>query len=182
MRVAIVSDTHGFLDSRIAELVAACDVAVHAGDIVGAGVLAGLRPRRQRVIAVRGNNDTPDRWPRRDRKILERLPSEAVLDLPGGRLVVVHGDRIAPARRRHERLRKIYPEARAVVYGHSHHLVCDRRQSPWIINPGAAGRSRTFGGPSCLLLIAREKRWRVKVIRFRPLVRPINDSSGEWRT
>ena len=170
VQVAIVSDTHGFLDPRIAEVVASCDVAVHAGDIGGVAVLKRLRPRQSRVLAVRGNNDTVERWARSERRILKRLPLEAAVDLPGGRLVVVHGDRTGPAYRRHERLRQIYPDARAVVYGHSHHLVCDLNENPWILNPGAAGRSRTFGGPSCLLLVASKKKWQVKQVWFEPLL------------
>jgi hypothetical protein len=35
-RVAILADTHGFLDPRVAEQVAECDLAIHAGDIGGA--------------------------------------------------------------------------------------------------------------------------------------------------
>jgi putative phosphoesterase len=169
VRVAIVSDTHGFLDPRIAELVASCDVAVHAGDIGGVGVLRELRPRLGRVLAVRGNNDTAEKWAPGEGRVLSRLTDEVVLDLPGGRLVVVHGDKAGTAQKRHDRLRKSYPDARAVVYGHSHHTVWDRRQKPWLLNPGAAGRSRTFGGPSCLLLVASEKRWQVSQIKFEPL-------------
>jgi putative phosphoesterase len=169
VRVAIVSDTHGFLDPRIAELVASCDVAVHAGDIGGVGVLRELRPRLGRVLAVRGNNDTAEKWAPGEGRVLSRLTDEVVLDLPGGRLVVVHGDKAGTGQKRHDRLRKSYPDARAVVYGHSHHTLCDRRQKPWLLNPGAAGRSRTFGGPSCLLLVASEKRWQVSQIKFEPL-------------
>jgi hypothetical protein len=35
-----------------------------------------------------------------------------------------------------------------------------------VLNPGAAGRTRTYGGPSCLLLIAGETDWKVEVHRF----------------
>ena len=37
--VAIISDTHAVLDPRIAEVISTADIAVHAGDIGGAGVL-----------------------------------------------------------------------------------------------------------------------------------------------
>ena len=167
VRVAILSDTHGFLDPRIAEIVASCEVAVHAGDIGGAGVLKGLLPQRRKVLAVRGNNDTRDRWSPAESAILDKLPFEAALDLPGGRLIVVHGDRAGTAQTRHDRLRKTYPAARVIVYGHSHRLTCDQGRNPWVLNPGAAGRSRTFGGPSCLLLVAGKKNWRVEKVRFR---------------
>jgi len=170
VRVAILSDTHGVLDRRIAAVVRACDCAVHAGDIGGAGVLAALRPAGT-VVAVRGNNDSPAKWAEDKRDRLQKLPLEATLELPGGLLIVVHGDRVLPARERHERLRHRYAHARAVVYGHTHRLLCDQREPPWVLNPGAAGRARTFGGPSCLVLHAHLRTWRVKVMRFAPVKR-----------
>lgn len=170
VRVAIVADTHGVLDPRIAEVVRECDCAVHAGDIGGASVLAALRPAGT-VVAVRGNNDSPAKWAEDDRDGLEKLPVEATLELPGGPLIVVHGDRLVPARERHERLRRQYDQARAVVYGHTHRLLCDQGETPWVLNPGAAGRARTFGGPSCLVLHADRRTWRVEALRFPPLKR-----------
>lgn len=167
MRIGVISDTHGFLDARIMEIIGRCDLAVHAGDIGNAGVLEQLRPRREQILAVRGNNDTPQKWPRTDAAVLDGLPDEVAVDLPGGCLVVVHGHRNGPPRRRHAKLRTRYPDARVIVYGHSHRLVCDQDQRPWVLNPGAAGRSRTFGGPSCLVLHVRATRWRVEGVRIR---------------
>jgi hypothetical protein len=45
-------------------------------------------------------------------------------------------------------------------------LICDRSAVPWVLNPGAAGRARTFGGPSCLVLTASSMSWRLKIFRF----------------
>jgi putative phosphoesterase len=166
VRVAILSDTHGVLDPDVAALVAACDQAVHAGDVGNAAVLAALKPRSGNVVAVRGNNDVAAKWPASDGEVLQRLPGEAMLDLPGGRLMVVHGHRAGSGPARHERLRRAYPTARAVVYGHSHRLVCDTERLPWVLNPGAAGRARTYGGASCLVLVVEPEGWRLEVHRF----------------
>ena len=164
MKVAIVSDTHGLLDPRVHDAIAGADVIVHAGDIVGSRVLAELEAIAK-VIAVRGNNDVPGKW-KRDLRKLARLPLIAELDLPGGKLVIEHGDKIMPAKERHARLRRKHPEARAIVIGHSHRLAIDQDDTPWILNPGAAGRDRTHGGPSCLILDATARRWRVMAKRF----------------
>lgn len=166
VRVAIVSDTHGVLDARIAEYVSHCDYAVHAGDVGNAAVLAALRPRLGKVFAVRGNNDVAAKWPRADAAILVALPENSLVELPGGMLAITHGHRAGGAHQRHARLRRQFPEARAVVYGHSHRLLCDQDEAIWVLNPGAAGRSRTFGGPSCLILEAGRRRWRVEAVRF----------------
>lgn len=166
VRVAIIADTHGQLDSRVAARVAAHDVVVHAGDIGARHVIAALAPRLGRIIAVRGNNDTLAKWPRADRHFLERLAPSEIVALPGGALVVVHGDRAGTPATRHQWLRAVYPQARAIVYGHSHRHCLDRAERPWVLNPGAAGRARTFGGPSFISLSAGSARWRARLTQF----------------
>ncbi|ESQ08440.1 MAG: metallophosphoesterase family protein [Thiohalocapsa sp. PB-PSB1] len=165
MRVAILADTHGKLDSRIEELVCDCDLAVHGGDIGHAGILGQLQPRSGHVYAVCGNNDIPRKWPDGEQNLLDKLPEQLVVELPGGNLVVVHGHQLAAAGR-HAHLRHRYPRARAIVYGHSHRLTIDQDALPWVLNPGAAGRDRTYGGPSCLILKATQGEWRLETHRF----------------
>lgn len=167
-RVAILSDTHGRLDPRIAGVVSSCDCAVHAGDIGAAAVLAALRPLVATVVAVLGNNDVEEKLGAADWATLRGLPLETRIELRGGVLVVVHGHRAGSASRRHAWLRSRYPAARAVVYGHSHRLDCDQARTPWILNPGSAGLTRTFGGPSCLVLATGGRRWTVETVRFPP--------------
>lgn len=166
-RIALVADTHGTLDARVADVAVGCDLVVHAGDVGGSAILARLGAGGARVVAVAGNADTPRHWPEDDRDALDALPEQTAIALPGGRLVVVHGDRL-PARSRHARLRRQYPDAAAVVIGHSHRRVVDDADRPWVLNPGAAGRSRAYGGPGCLVLEADRRRWRVEVHAFAP--------------
>ena len=168
VRLGVVADTHGAVDPRLAEALEDCDAVVHAGDIGDARVLAMLAQRDRPVIAVRGNNDSPTQWPRGQTRAVNALPLTVSIDLPGGTLVVVHGDRVLPAARRHSLLRHLSQGARAVVYGHSHRLAVDQSELPWVLNPGAAGAVRTYGGPSCLVLKALAARWDVDVMRFPP--------------
>jgi phosphoesterase, MJ0936 family len=170
VRVALISDTHGAFDPRLREIVEGCDLALHGGDIGHAAILSQLQPRLGRVLAVFGNNDVAHKWPEEDRRLLVHLPEWLEQPLPGGSLVLIHGHQV-PARRRHALLRARFPEARAIVYGHSHRLETDLDAQPWVLNPGAAGRSRTHGGPSCLVLIAESDEWRIERYRF-PLSGP----------
>lgn len=169
--VALMGDTHGFLDPRVRAVALACDLVVHTGDVGGRSILDQLAAgSRGAPLAVAGNNDTPRHWGDDGPDAIDDLPRAAALDLPGGRLAVVHGHRLR-ARDRHRRLRAAYPDAAAVVYGHSHRLSVDRDARPWILNPGAAGRARTYGGPACLVLDAGRDRWEVVVHRFERLPR-----------
>ena len=169
LRVALVSDTHGDLDARVAALVAGCDLAVHAGDVGDAGVLSALRANDTALVAVRGNNDTREKWPPAHHSLLRALPEQGLIALPGGLLVVLHGHRYDPVAQRHDKLRAAFGEARMIVYGHSHRRVFDRSLLPWVLNPGVAGRTRTFGGPSCAILTAGAADWEITEHRFAKL-------------
>jgi hypothetical protein len=162
LRIVILSDTHGALDDRIAGEAMRSDIVVHAGDIGSPKVLEALTPRGGRLIAVRGNNDVRGNWWQSHWELLESLPWESRLALPGGELVVIHGHRYGNPGRCHARMRSDYPDARLVVYGHSHRKCADQSASPWILNPGAAGRVRTFGGPTFCILLASCSRWQLE--------------------
>lgn len=159
MRIVLLADTHGFLDPRIAASIAGADRLVHAGD-VGQGIEAQLQELADSVSIVAGNNDPVDcPW-----------PQEICLDLPGGQLAVLHGHQW-PARTRHRKLRTHCPAATAIVCGHSHRRVLDTDTRPWLINPGAAGRTRAYGGPSYVELIAKSSGWEATAEVFDPLPR-----------
>jgi len=164
VRVGILSDTHGYLDQRIADLIRDCDYAIHAGDIMGAHILEQLHPRNS-VIAVAGNNDYPAMWNREDAAIVSALPKSTRLELPGGTVNIEHGHRLGGFPE-HDQLRWDHAEAKLVVYGHTHKRIIDQQAEPWIVNPGAAGRERTKGGPSCLILNASEIEWTIETVLF----------------
>jgi len=160
--VGLISDTHGAIENAILALMQQCDVVVHAGDILNPDILRRVTPKSGHVIAVRGNNDTVEQWPVGTADLLESLPEVAELRLPGGVLVVEHGHRVNPAHQRHEKLRARHPDARVVVYGHTHHRIIDTDGPIWVLNPGAAGKVRAYGGAGCLVLHATAERWWVE--------------------
>ena len=162
--LGLISDTHGTMACDLLPLLAECDVIVHAGDLLDPGELRQLNPRSGHVIVVRGNNDTPKQWPGGYDALLDSLPDQAEIALPGGLLVVEHGHRVNPARTRHQRLRRRHPEARAIVYGHTHRRAIDTDETPWVLNPGAAGRQRAYGGTGFLRLVATRDDWRVEPV------------------
>ncbi len=147
--IAILSDSHGEIHPQIVELINNCDFAVHAGDIIDESILQYLTPR-QKLIAVQGNNDP-------HMLFLKEVES---LDLPGGTLVIEHGHKHGHYQPCHDSLRRTYPDAKAVVYGHTHVQTIDDDTKPWIINPGASGGVRNQGGPRCLTLtIDNKENW-----------------------
>lgn len=165
VNVCIISDTHGYIDPRVLALANGCDFVLHAGDIGNAAVLNQLKPR-EATVAVLGNNDFAANWPVEDHDTLTELSWDAELELPGGTIAIEHGHKVNPVVTRHAKLRQRHPEARAVVYGHSHEMTIDDAEPVWVLNPGAAGKERTKGGPSCLLLEVTEESWQIEMRRF----------------
>lgn len=159
--VAVISDTHSHLDPRIAEIILKCDIAVHAGDICGVDILESMKPKSGKVIAVTGNNDpychltdTP-------------LPEILSFEVAGSTITVEHGHEHGANKPSHESLRKSHPDSKVIIYGHTHKKVIDQSDTPWVINPGAAGNTRTHGGPSCLVIECSEKEeWKINKYRF----------------
>jgi putative phosphoesterase len=130
MLVAVISDTHMAGERR--KLPAACvtaiegaDLLIHAGDVMSAEALAELEAIGPPLVAVAGNMDPP----------ALRLPPTATVDTPGGTVLVVHD--AGPASGRLARLRRLYPEAAAVVFGHSHIPLHERQGDFQIFNPGS---------------------------------------------
>lgn len=162
--VGILSDSHGFLDPRIAEVVNKCDYIIHAGDIFNAHVLEQLKPKNE-LIAVAGNNDYPAFWDETEADIVKALPKESELELPGGTIIIEHGHRLGN-HPEHDEFRKDHTDARLVVYGHTHHRIVDQDTRPWVVNPGASGKVRNHGGPSCLVLHASEDEWKIDTVIF----------------
>ncbi len=167
MRILIVSDTHGFVDPHIVTLAAECDLFVHAGDICAPSGIDPLIAVCPEHIAVAGNNDKPFSWPRQQQRA-RTLPNTASLELPGGILAVEHGHHHNINNPCRASLRKAHPTAKVIVFGHTHRLLIDQEQRPWIINPGAGGRSTNRGGPSCLTLTVSATIWQIEKHQFPP--------------
>ena len=79
------------------------------------------------VAGVLGNVDEP--------ALAERLPAERTVDVAGVTIAMVHD--AGPAKGRLERLRRRFPDADAVVFGHSHIPLHAERDGFQIYNPGS---------------------------------------------
>jgi putative phosphoesterase len=137
VRLAIIADTHmaggrRSLPDRCVELIAASDLVVHAGDIMTLDALIEIEAIGPPVRAVSGNMDG---WDLRD-----RLPEADEIELEGARLAVLHD--AGPSAGRLERMRRRFPGADAVVFGHSHIPLHEREGRFQIFNPGSPTERR----------------------------------------
>lgn len=135
-RVAVLADTHlrtgldGLPDAAVA-LVRSADIILHAGDVVTRELLDDLGTIAP-THAVLGNND---------HDLTGRLPDRVELELGGVRVAMVHDSGTRAGRP--NRMRRWFPDADLVVFGHSHEPVDDEgtdRQR--LFNPGSPTQRR----------------------------------------
>ena len=148
-KICILSDSHGFIHPAVVKIANQCDIVIHAGDIINEATLSQLKPK-QKLVAIKGNNDDH----------IASLNSVEFLEFPSGKIVIEHGHLHGHHKPSHESLRAAYPDAKVIIYGHTHKQVIDKESTPWVINPGASGEIRNHGGSKCFTLdIHDDKEW-----------------------
>jgi uncharacterized protein len=124
--IGVISDTHGVLRPEAVKALRGVDLIIHAGDVGRSDILDDLRQTAP-VFAVRGNTDY-EAWawnlPLTERVQVDRHLIFVLHDLHQlGLTPEVHG--IA-----------------AVISGHSHQPVIEKKRGVLYLNPGSAGPRR----------------------------------------
>jgi uncharacterized protein len=137
VQIAVISDTHLPRGTRrlpedcVARLKAA-DLIVHAGDLIRLSVLRELEAYGP-VAAVHGNVD--------DDEVRRTLPAVTSVEAAGAKIAVIHD--AGAAKGRVARLRRRFPDADAVIFGHSHLPLHERAADGFqIFNPGSPTERR----------------------------------------
>jgi putative phosphoesterase len=134
VRVAVLADTHlrtgvDGLPARARAELDAADVVLHAGDVVDDALLAELP---EPWLAVLGNND---------HGLVGALPDRLELELGGVQVAMVHDSGARAGRER--RMRRWFPTADVVVFGHSHDPVdAEGVDGQRLFNPGSPVQRR----------------------------------------
>jgi putative phosphoesterase len=159
--VAVLSDTH--LPRGARRLPEAClercrgaDLVLHAGDLSTVSVLEELRALGPPVQAVHGNADEP--------ALRELLPAELVVEAADARIGIVHDP--GPAAGREARLAARFPSCVAVVFGHTHLPLVERRGAVWLLNPGSPTERRRGPFHAMLLLEIEAGEVRPELVRL----------------
>jgi uncharacterized protein len=148
--LGVISDTHGLLRPEVVPAFSGVDRILHAGDVGGREVLAGLSEIAP-VVAVRGNTDF-GRW-------ADGLPETEVVAVGSATFYLLHD----PA------ALDLSPGAagfQAVVFGHTHRPKIREDGGVWYLNPGSAG-PRRFDYPVTVALVE------VEGTRLRPRIVPL---------
>ncbi len=132
VRIVVLADTHAPRRWRrcppeVAKHLDRADLILHAGDVCIPDVLAELSGYAP-VRAVSGNNDGPD-------VVAWGAPETVEFDVDGLRIAMIHDG--GPSRGRTARLRRRFPDADLVVFGHSHIPLDETGDGTRIFNPGS---------------------------------------------
>lgn len=150
MRVVVLSDTHSprrwkQLPPAVGVQLEGADLILHAGDVCTPDVLDALTAWAP-VHVVMGNNDVAEvaEW---------GAPETLELDLEGLKVAMIHDSGQATGRLR--RMRRRFPTADLVVFGHSHIPLDVADADLRILNPGSpTDRRRQPHGTLAVLEIA----------------------------
>lgn len=137
MLIAVVSDTHmprgaRRLPAGCVERLRTADLILHAGDVITVDALDAMERLGPPLVAVQGNVDSA--------ALRAALPGERIVEAGGTRIAMVHD--AGPARGRVGRLRARFPDADAVVFGHSHLPLHEEADGFQIFNPGSPTERR----------------------------------------
>ena len=159
--LAIISDTHmpkgqRALPDACVERLRAADAILHAGDFVALDVLEQLESLGPPLHAVHGNVDHP--------AVRLRLPAVRLVQTAGARIVLTHDG--GPTTGRLARLRGRFPDADAVVFGHSHMPLHEQQDGFHIFNPGSPTERRRAPAHTMGLVTAREGRLEFELVEF----------------
>jgi uncharacterized protein len=132
VRVVVLSDTHSprrwkRCPPEVANYLQRADLILHAGDVCTVDVLEELS-RYAPVRAVLGNNDLPEvaEW---------GAPETLEMVFDGLRVGMIHDSGQATGRL--ERMRRRFPDADLVIFGHSHIPMDAEQNGLRIFNPGS---------------------------------------------
>jgi uncharacterized protein len=138
VKVVVLADTHRLgsrrpLPAGAWPYIETADHILHAGDVCEAALLDELAAFAT-VTAVNGNCDGWDvrEWGARE---------TATVTLGGVEIAMVHDS--GPAKARRARMRRRFPTARVVVYGHSHLPANEDDGELLLFNPGSPTWKRT---------------------------------------
>lgn len=160
MLAAVLADTH--IPRRAKELPGAlrpylerADAVLHAGDVMQPAVLEELRGYAP-VYAVRGNLDPPE----------AKLPDTVELNPGGVPVAMIHDSGRKEGRRK--RLTRRFPEARVIVFGHSHIPFLEDEDGLMLLNPGSPTDKRRQPEYTFALLTMEDGAPHAEVIVLQP--------------
>lgn len=152
----VIADTHiprraETLPEAIFRHLERADLVLHAGNLMDPALLDVLGAYAL-TRAVRGNLDPPDAG----------LPETLEFDFDGVRIAMIHDSGRKQGRR--NRMKRRFPEARVVVFGHSHIPWLEDEDGLLLLNPGSPTDKRRQPDHTFALLRVEDGEARAEIL------------------
>jgi putative phosphoesterase len=161
VRVLVLADTHvphfaPALPAGLQRPLQRAGLILHAGDVTAASVLEELAQFAPVHVAL-GNNDRPDvaEW---------GAAPEVHVTMEAVTVAMVHDS--GPRAGRERRLRRRFPEARVVVFGHSHIPIDADAGGQLLFNPGSPTWKRRQPRPTFGWLEIHDRVVRTRIVEL----------------
>ncbi|HKH58476.1 MAG TPA: metallophosphoesterase family protein [Rubrobacter sp.] len=153
---AVIADTHiprraRTLPENLLPHLKQANLILHAGDLMDLTLLSEMASYAP-VRAVKGNLDPPEL----------KLPEVLQFEFGGARIAMIHDSGRKKGRR--SRMKRRFPEARVVIFGHSHIPWLEDAEGLLLLNPGSPTDRRRQPEHTFALLWVEEGEVRAEVL------------------
>ena len=153
---AVIADTHiprraRTLPENLLPHLKQANLILHAGDLMDPTLLSEMVAYAP-VRAVKGNLDPPEL----------KLPEVLQFEFGGARIAMIHDSGRKKGRR--SRMKRRFPEARVVIFGHSHIPWLEDAEGLLLLNPGSPTDRRRQPEHTFALLWVEEGEVRAEVL------------------
>ena len=153
---AVIADTHiprraRTLPENLLPHLKQANLILHAGDLMDPTLLSEMASYAP-VRAVKGNLDPPEL----------KLPEVLQFEFGGARIAMIHDSGRKKGRR--SRMKRRFPEARVVIFGHSHIPWLEDAEGLLLLNPGSPTDRRRQPEHTFALLWVEEGEVRAEVL------------------
>ena len=153
---AVIADTHiprraRTLPENLLPHLKQANLILHAGDLMDPTLLSEMVAYAP-VRAVKGNLDPPEL----------KLPEVLQFEFGGARIAMIHDSGRKKGRR--SRMKRRFPEARVVIFGHSHIPWLEDAEGLLLLNPGSPTDRRRQPEHTFALLWVEEGEVRADVL------------------
>lgn len=149
--IGVLSDTHLASPTEqfrqyCAQAFADCEIIIHAGDLTDLAILSAFGDKE--VVAVCGNMCSLASQ--------QQLNERRLVSVDGYSIGVTHG--AGPRHNIVDRVYGLFPEADAIVYGHTHQAARERIGKTLLLNPGSFQGTGRHGAAGTYALITIDER------------------------
>ena len=150
-KIGVISDTHGKMNPKVADVFKGVDHIIHAGDICGVDVLESLM-KLAPVTAVKGNMDSGE--------LSTKLNATESIKFGKAVIYVLHIPHMLD-------IEPSENDFNVIITGHTHIPLVETRNNVLYLNPGSATIPKHQNSPTVAFLHVDENKINAEIIKLK---------------